>query len=236
MADNNPILDGTRFEFANSGLNPDVDTGSVPEDIWPVGGKYPFLSAAAAGTIVSTSAADTATGGGAQTVRIQGLDANFNELTEDVTLNGITPVALANNYFRINSAFVIKAGAQESNAGDIDITVGGQILARISIGFGTSRNAIYTVPNTVSRVRVFRWWASIGRQAATQASLELLARVDGVVRDVLTIDLNTQGTGYVDHNIPSRNTIEPGTDVWARCILCTTNNTAIASGFDLVQG
>ena len=41
-----------------SGINTDIDISSVPEDIIPMGGEYPFPSSALTTTVVSTSAND----------------------------------------------------------------------------------------------------------------------------------------------------------------------------------
>lgn len=77
------------------GRNTDVDSGTLPEDMWggsstytgfPVGGNAERLA------FVSTSADDAEAGTGARTVTIIGLDGNWNQQTETVTLNGLTTV------------------------------------------------------------------------------------------------------------------------------------------------
>lgn len=222
------------FEAGQAGLNPNVGSGNVPQDIWPVGGIYVFPTVAAAGTIVSTNANDTAAGTGGRTVRIIGLDSNFDTIGETVTLNGLTPVALANSYIRINFANTILAGSTGTNEGDIDIVIGVDTLARIPIRVGTNRAAIYTLPNDFPTLRLDRWWLDLGKQAATQATLELFVRPFGeAFREVLTLDLNSQGTGYINHPIPTRNIVQPKTDILVSCPICSTNNNAISSGFDL---
>lgn len=62
------------------GNNPDVDSGTVPEDIWAGGGAYPWMTGATALEIVSSSANDAAAGTGARTVTINGLDINYAEV------------------------------------------------------------------------------------------------------------------------------------------------------------
>ena len=86
--------------FRKFGRNNDIDTSTVPEEIWNGGGLRYYPSTAAALNVVSTNANDTAAGTGARTVRVTGLDANWNEISEIVTLNGLTPVQTVNSYLR----------------------------------------------------------------------------------------------------------------------------------------
>ena len=61
--------------------------GTDFETIWDDGGNYTFLTSAATMDIVSSSASDT------MQVLISGLDANYNETSETLTLNGTTSVS-----------------------------------------------------------------------------------------------------------------------------------------------
>jgi len=70
------------------GENPDVDTGTVPEDLWSHGGLYTFSTTADIDSIGSTSVADT------QEITVQGLDADWDLITQSVNLNGQTRVAM----------------------------------------------------------------------------------------------------------------------------------------------
>lgn len=130
------------------GNNPDIDQGTLPEDVWSVGGVYPWMTAATALEVVSTSASDSSAGVGARTVTIFGLDANYVEVTQTVTLNGTTPVTVPTNLFRINSALIMSAGSTKVNVGNIHIrrVSGGIIQAEIPIGYGITRQSIFTVP------------------------------------------------------------------------------------------
>lgn len=130
------------------GNNPDIDTGTIPEDIWTGGGAYPWMTAATALEIVSSSANDAAAGTGARTVLINGLDANYVAVAQVITLDGITPVAIPTNLFRINSALIMSAGTGKVNAGDITIRDAGAGTTRaiLPLGYGITRQSIYTVP------------------------------------------------------------------------------------------
>lgn len=130
------------------GHNPDVDTGTDPEDVWEGGGLYPFLAAAATLEVVSTSVNDTAAGTGARTVLVSGLNSSYATITEVVILNGTTPVSTVNQFLRVNIFTTTSAGSGEQNAGDITLRVagGGTVQSIMRAGYGFGRSAIYTVP------------------------------------------------------------------------------------------
>lgn len=124
--------------------NPAV--GTTTEDIWGAGGVQVWPSAAATASVVSTSANDTSAGTGARTVTIEGLDANYEEISESVTLNGVTPVVTTNSYLRVNSLVVTTSGSGEGNAGDITASVGGNVQRFIATGDGICHCSQFTIP------------------------------------------------------------------------------------------
>lgn len=135
------------------GHNPAAGTSA--EDVWAAGGTYAFYpTTAQAMEVVSTSVeddpekADTNPGTGAWTVQVYGLDSDWVEQTETVTLNGTGVVALANTYIRMYRAIVLTAGTGETNAGNIIVRIAsaGATGAYIAAGDGQTQQAIYTVP------------------------------------------------------------------------------------------
>ncbi len=128
--------------------NGHIPTAAAGADCWEAGGAYPFQSTATVLEILSASAADTAAGTGARTFLLQGLDANFNPISETITLNGVTPVATVNSYLRVNLLRIASAGSGNVNAGDITLRVvsagATQGIARAGTGF--AKTCIYTVP------------------------------------------------------------------------------------------
>lgn len=71
--------------------------------------------------VASASANDTAAGTGARTIKVYGLDKDYNPLIETITLNGQTPVVGTLNFIRVFAAYVATAGSGGVNAGDIAI-------------------------------------------------------------------------------------------------------------------
>jgi hypothetical protein len=110
--------------------------GTAFETIWDDGGNYTFPTSAVTMDVVSTSGSDT------MDVLISGLDANYTEISETVTLTGTVAVTTSASFLRINSA-VILAG---SNVGDISISNGGTKHGFIGATLGTTQSSVYTVP------------------------------------------------------------------------------------------
>lgn len=124
-----------------------VDVSSFPSTVWFTGGLYTWPTMAATMAIVSDSAADATGGGtGATQVYVQGLDVNYANSSEYVTLQGTTPVSTVNSYLRLNRCVVTEAGSSGQNVGDITVTHSGNTLATIEAGVCQTQLAIYTVP------------------------------------------------------------------------------------------
>lgn len=104
------------------------------------------------GTANITASGALLTGGlgtGAQDVLVEGLDANFNEISETVALNGTTIRPLLLTYLRVNKATVGLVGTGLQNAGLITVQLAsaGAIQITIPIGEGESQVANFTTPN-----------------------------------------------------------------------------------------
>lgn len=133
------------------GLNPDIDTGSVPEDVWGGGGPYTGFPDIAPEILrfTSTSASDSAAGTGARTVQVTGLDANWNILSETITLNGLTPVTSVNTFRRVHTMRTITAGSGGVNAGDITVqynTTTSVVFLVMATGRNQTNNVSFTIP------------------------------------------------------------------------------------------
>lgn len=72
--------------------------------------------------VASTNINDTSAGTGCRTCYIGGLDANWDEINETITLNGQTPVLTTKSFIRINIMYSITVGSSGTNLGDIYAT------------------------------------------------------------------------------------------------------------------
>jgi stage V sporulation protein SpoVS len=136
------------FKF---GFNPDINGDE--ETIWDGGGIYAYPSAATVMKVSSSSANDTAAGTGARTILVQGLDGDYNEAEEIVTLNGQTAVNTTTSFLRVNRAYVLTAGSGGTAAGNIYVGVGtvtsgvpATIYAQITLGENQTLMGLWTVP------------------------------------------------------------------------------------------
>jgi hypothetical protein len=116
------------------GINRDV--GTAWETVWNGPAAFAYPSSAVQMSLVSSNAADT------MTVAISGLDANYNQIADLVTLNGTTPVTTNINFYRINSAAILSG----SNVGNISISNGGTVYAYIEAELGATQMCGFTVP------------------------------------------------------------------------------------------
>ena len=112
--------------------------GPVWEGLSLSGGTYTYPGSAGQIVLLSASGATDANLG----IAIQGLDANFNLLSEIVTLNGSGTATSVNSYYRINGLYCTNG----LNAGNITGKIGGTLYAQINAGVGQTQMSIYTVP------------------------------------------------------------------------------------------
>lgn len=131
------------------GRNDDVDT-AAEEDVWAAGATRARLTAAETMDVESDSANDDDGGTGARTVTIEGLDGDYMEVSETITMNGTSAVTTTQTFLRINRAYVVTAGSAESNVGAITIdpttTGSGSRQGYIAAGDGQTLLSHYTVP------------------------------------------------------------------------------------------
>jgi hypothetical protein len=176
--------------------------GTTPETIWESGAAYTWPAAAAVLEVTSSdNTADVLAGTGAQKITIEGLDANYLEVSEVVDMNGNTAVNTTNSYLRVNRVFVSQAGSGLLNAGDIYLSTGAQtagvpndattIRAKITVGSSESIAAIYTVPAaTTAYLSDFR----ASSAAAINITIDLRIRASGgawLLKDRFAINNNT---------------------------------------------
>lgn len=130
------------------GHNADVDT--TEEDLWSEGGNLTYLTTASTIRIqAGGNAADTAAGTGAREVHIQGLDANYNLITDTLVTNGASAsTATTKTYLRVLRAYVGEVGSSGHNVGAITIeaVTGGTTQAHIPAELGQTQQCFYTVP------------------------------------------------------------------------------------------
>lgn len=229
------------FKF---GFHPDALAAATPADIWDnaVGVQlYPWPAAAVATTVRSDAAGDTAAGTGMQEVTVVGIAvANGAEVTQRALLNGVAPVALLTDLFRVNRMFGSRFGATDLNTGNILCEQPGAVISRINIARGQTLQAIYTVPLRTNFTRQYLTGYSFGvsrQNVAIDATVILQMRSPGANQGwrVMALEgLNSQGTSYIHRPIGEPGVqLAVGTDI--RCTLTdlSQNNTGVSADFDI---
>jgi hypothetical protein len=153
-------------------------------------------TAARVHALVSSSAADDFV------VQVRGLKTwDSEETSENVTLNGQTPVNTVNSYVIIHRMKCVYTAAKTTNAGTITATaaVDNTVTAVILPGDGQTEMAIYGVPST-QKALIYQWGASIdkGATSAVSAKFELRINENPNVQTLGFLrkdDLSLQSTG-----------------------------------------
>ena len=198
------------------------------DTVWSYGGAYTFPSTAGIITVTSTSTQDDSGGSGALTVRLQGLDANYNEVEEDFTLNGTVGVAGTVEFLRTHRAFVLTGNNDNNNVGNINFTHSVGVTCQIAAGMGQSQVTFYTIPAGKSGyLRSFA--ATMNKNQENTVRLFQKKPDGGVFR--LASELNLYNSNmHTTYSIPLYFTEK--TDLEVRTY--TGSNCTVSSMFDLL--
>jgi len=216
------------------GYNPDI--GDSPETIWSEGGLYVYPTSASTMYISSSSAADTAAGTGARTVTVYGLDADFEQISVTVSLNGQTGVQLngALNWYRVNRIVVNTAGSGGANAGVLyvgtEATPSGGVpatkYATVAIGDNQTLMCVWTVPVGYTAY-LHQKDVSASSSAGKFAIFTLVSRPNGGVfnvRDRVTLANNSTSIPYWNPIVFTEKT-----DIEVRAVADSAGGTITAS-------
>jgi len=216
------------------GYNADIDSAAA-EDVWGYGGKWVAPTQARTHQIVSTSTNDDGNpvGTGARTVKIFGLDANFDEIAEILTLDGITNVPTTKEYTRIYRMEVKTAGSGGSNAGTITATADtdGTVTSSIGVGDNQSQMAIYTIPRGYEGRMKFLD-IHIDPTNAVTVTLKMLSRKNGSPWRTRFRTLHSNGAPSEHHEFFPGKLFEEREDIVIE-ITSSVNNLEVSSSFDL---
>ncbi len=222
------FLDIARGAISNSkivhkfGANFDIDQADDPESVWTGGGLYPWASLATAQTIycLSTSASDTTT------LTLEGLDANYDEISETVTLTGLTAVTTTNQFLR-----VFRMTYDATNVGNIEARVTsatGTVVAQIDAGYAQTLMAVYTVPAGYT-----------GYLVALDATIDGTKTCQMLMYHRLTgkpfrIAHVAESDGHYRYDFTAPLTVPEKTDIDIRIDQVSGNDARVTANFDIV--
>ena len=229
---------GWHYAIFKFGFNPDVDNSL--ETVWAEGGVYSYIETATVLKVSSSSTNDTSAGTGARTVTLSGLDANYAEISETVTLNGQTAVNTTNSYLRIYRMCVKTAGTGGQNAGVIyagtgTVTSGvpANKYATVAVGDNQSLMALWTVPADHTAYLLQKDITAATAQNNKYANVHLVARPFGEVFQTKDKHVIDNGVLHQNYSIPLK--FEEKTDIEVRCIGDSAGaNIAVSAGLDML--
>ena len=209
------------FKFGHNPVIQDTE-----ETIWDAGGIYSYPSSAVAMTVTSAAGA---TDNGVQ-VNVAGLDTNYNEVNETVTLASTGTATTTQTFLRVNRCFIVGSTAPTN---DINVTNGGTTYARITNGENQTLMALWTVPAGYTAYLLALDCTSFTEQNNKVATVRYLTREqNGVFRVKNKFDL-FQASFHQDYITPEP--ISEKTDIEFRAVATSSNaDLRVAASMDII--
>lgn len=222
------------------GANADVDIGT--EDIWTHGGLFNYLTVPSILNVTSLSPLDTLLGVGMRTMVVEGLDENWDEVTETIEMNGTAIVLTATTYIRVNRMYCVESGTSDTNVGEVHIFAGTAtaglpddellVYNQISPLLGQTLTAAYAIP--AGRSAYLMSGFATTDDVAKPITITMYNRVNADLETAswrVAINFKTTRVFEKEYDIPIK--LPPKTDLRVQ-VAATANNTYVSAGFDLV--
>jgi len=217
------LVDGHKrlFKFGHNPLIQDIS-----ETIWDAGGLYTYPSSAVAMTV--TSGAGATDNGVAITV--QGLDGDYNEVSEEVTLASTGTATTTQTFLRVYRAFV--SGSQAITA-NTTIANGGTTYAQINTDENQTLMALWTVPAGYTAYLLDTKITAFTEQNNKVATINIYARREnGVFR---TADKFDVFAAAITQNYKCPIPFPEKTDIEVRAVATSSNaDLRVAAGLDII--
>jgi len=195
--------------------------------IWDVDDTaYPWSAFATAGTL-SIPAVNASDNG--KSIVLVGLDNDYLELSEAVTVSSSTATTTTQSFKRIFRAYV--TNGSDTNVGDIVVQKGGTTVATIKAGKAQTLMAIYTVPAGKTGY-ILKGVATC--QAGADATGDMFIRYFGEDSFRVGHSFEVSGTGgeyLYDFGVPVK--IPEKSDIDVRCSV-RSNNARVTAAFDII--
>ena len=218
------------------GDNPDIDTGTDPEDMWDYGGTYVFSSTANIQQISSSDNSDT------QELTVIGLNASWAELIQTAELTGTAGASLETPLIRVYMAYnsdstdlvgdvYVSTASAVLTAG---VPVSTEVRAMIRAGNNQTFMNIYTVPagKNAYFINGYVAMADANRAGAAVVSWRI-RQFGGVFRKHHKVAIFEQGSSWFVHQYGIPPKIPEKTDIKCTIEEVTEDNTAIDGSFSL---
>ena len=193
--------------------------------IWDVNDtNYPWSAFSSAGTLSLTRASASDAD---KSVTVIGLDENYNEISESITLTAASGNATTQSFIRVYRAFMTTG----SNVGNVDILKGATTVARITENKSQTLMAVYTVP---AGYNAYLMAGTCSCQSGADATADMFVRYFGQdsFRVGHTFEVAGVGGQYMyKFDIPIK--IPEKSDIDVRCLV-RSNNARITAAFDIL--
>lgn len=224
------------------GNNPDIDTGTDPEDIWTYGGKYTYNDTPSIQYISSDDATDLG-----MEITVEGLDENWREQSVTVQLDGQnqTQIGTGERFVRVFRAY--NSGPLEF-AGNVliyddtvaSVTLGvpspaTSVKAELPAAYQQTYMALYTVPAGKVGYIIEKAWSLNDASTSTRAIVELKTRnFGGVFRSKELDSLRSNGTSLTEVRHLAPDAIPEKSDIQMICKETSNSNTNLTAYFSVL--
>jgi len=193
--------------------------GTAWETVWDGNNVYTYIDTASVATVTSSDTDDN-TG----TVKISGVDANYDLVDETLTIGGSAGVV---EFYRVFRAELVTANTGIANVGTLTVTVDSKSAAIIAPTNGQTLMAIYTVP---TRKKAYLIQLDVGSSKDAENEIRVMVKKNGQVQN--TKDFISIRGGFVTkpYSIPLYIPAESDIEIQAQ----SGATSAVSAGFELV--
>jgi len=215
-----------------AGFNPAV--GQSLEPVSPT--TYAYFDRDQVLEITSSSIDDARGGVGANTLRLLGLDRNFELQMEDVSLDGADPVTTQGEYYRLIDAAVLNAGTKAGALGNITL-IGSREGKHAGIVQPVNNillNGNYTVP-AHSTAYLFSYYFGMGAPKETTVGIRSLTPVQqGGDRNWIFKEMDFMYGGRISEHLSIPLMFPERTDIELVAFVNVDSTTYMSAGMSLV--
>lgn len=224
----------TGYSVVNKfGRNTDIDTASVPEDIWNGGGLYTGFPQGSPEEfeVVSSSASDT----GVLTFTYLASNTSESYQTANVTLTGTTPVNTGITGYRLHTARYNSGNSTTFNVGNITVRhriTTANVFCLMPIGTSQTYVSGYTVPYGSTGL-ITRLFCRILSNVAASVEGALFVRTNGNGPRLRRPFVASNVDGF-EESVFGGLRIEANSDIMVRITSANSNNLDIIGGYDIL--
>lgn len=217
------------------GRNFDVDKNEIPENLWQYGNNYTWLDSAKKLKVYTTDDRNKLSMDGAHKVKIEGLDDNYNSISEEITLNGKQKITTINSYLRVNDTYITKTGDSGTSVKEIYVKTdeaAAKFLVKINENTNSALNGFYTVPAnkkaTIKRI-YSSYFTKDKEKEITGGSIVLKIREFGkafLIKQIIPLNSNIV--------LPLPIEVSEKSDIILTVIDVNSKDFIVSGGFDIV--